>query len=157
MHKIINNTGKINCAVPTIIHLFVFICSLLLLGCHSEHNKTGVEKAMKTYDRLILKKDADSLAGLFLPDGKLGEMATGRDAIKKFLSSFNNVVVLSQNSLTRSIEINGDTATQTGGYTQVDVINNKDTIRVKGDYAIHWQWVKTSGWLISSISTTPAN
>ena len=35
------------------------------------HNKSGVETAMKYYDNLILKLDADSISMLYTPGGNL--------------------------------------------------------------------------------------
>ena len=62
----------------------------------------GGETAMKYYDNLILKLDADSISMLYKPGGNLGDIAIGCDSIKKFLSSFKNVRVLSQSSIIKS-------------------------------------------------------
>ncbi len=121
------------------------------------HNKAGVEAAMKYYDHLIRKLDADSISLLYTPDGKLGDIAIGRDSIRKFLSSFKNVSVLSQVSTTNSINILGDTATQKGNYTQTDVISGKDTVKVRGEYVAKWQWIRKEGWHIKQMVTKPAN
>ena len=131
---------------------------LLFLSCNTgKHNTKGVELAMQHYNYLILKLDADSIALLFTPDGKLGNMAHGRDSIKKFLSSFKNIEVLSQTSSTTSITINKDTAVQKGSYQQTDVIAGKDTVKVKGDYTATWQWLPKQGWHIKQMETKPAN
>ncbi len=140
---------------PLFLLLIIF---LSLLSCNtSSHNKRGVELAMKYYDHLILKLDADSIALLYTPDGNLGNMATGRDSIRKFLSSFKNVKVLSQLSTTTSISIMHDTAIQKGNYSQADIVSGKDTIRVKGEYSTIWQWSGKQGWLIKKMTTKPTN
>jgi hypothetical protein len=87
----------------------------------------------------------------------LGDIAIGRDSIRKFLSSFKNVRVISQASVTDSINIIQDTAIQKGFYAQTDVIAGKDTVRVKGQYTTRWQWIKNEGWKIKHMATTPNN
>jgi len=134
--------------------LFIF----LFLSCNTTaHNEKGVEAAMKKYDRLIKKMDATAIAMLYTPDGDLGEMAHGRDSIKKFLATFKNVRVLAQSSTTSSISINGDSSFQKGTYRQMVLINGKDTVKVKGEYTAHWLWVSGQGWLIKHMATKPMN
>ncbi|MFZ1799243.1 MAG: hypothetical protein WAU24_05210, partial [Chitinophagaceae bacterium] len=94
-----------------------------------------------------------SISMLFTPDGHLGDMASGRDSIRMFLSSFKNVQVLAQNSTTDSIKMLEDTAFQNGTYHQTDVINGKDTLHVQGTYSATWIWVKGNGWMLKKIST----
>ncbi len=131
----------------------VFLCS-----CNtSKHSIAGVESSIKYYDHLILKLDADSIALLYTPDGNLGGIATGRDSIRKFLSTFKNVRVLSQASTTTSIKIVRDTAIQNGSYTQSDIVSGHDTMNVKGTYMARWQWIKKKGWRIKQMTTNPAN
>ena len=137
---------------------FYFLCIVFLLSCNAtRHSKNiaGVESAMKKYDHLILKLDADSISLLFTPNGNLGNIAIGQDSIRKFLSSFKNVSVLSQSSTTSSIIISGDSAIQKGSYFQTYLIAEKDTVKVKGDYLAVWQWLKQKGWLIKKMTTTP--
>ena len=87
---------------------------------------------------------------MFTPDGKLGDIARGRDSIKKFLLSFVNVKFLSQHS-TKFIELKGDSATQTGTFLQCYVVNEKDTSCVKGSFKIKWRWLKGEGWKIKEM------
>lgn len=136
--------------------LFLFFIALFTLSCvSSRHDQRGVESAMKHYDHLILQLDVNGIAKLFMPLGNLGNIAIGRDSIKKFLSSFKNVKVLSQASVTSSIKINNDTAFQAGHYNQSDLIAGKDTVYVKGTYQATWQWVRKKGWLIQKMTTKP--
>jgi hypothetical protein len=136
--------------------LFISI-PILFISCKSNsHNKSEIESAMKLYDRLLLKMDADSISMLYTPDGILADKV-GRDSIKFFLSSFKDVRVLSQSSVTSSIDIINDTAIQKGTYTQTDLISEKDTIKVKGEYVARWQWYQSTRWLMKQMTTKPIN
>ena len=121
------------------------------------HNKSGVETVMKYYDNLILKLDADSFSMLYTPGGNLGDIAIGCDSIKKFLSSFKNVRVLSQSSIIKSLNIIRDSAIQKGTYTQTDLVSEKDTIKVKGEYTARWEWVRKKGLHIKRMKTKSTN
>jgi ketosteroid isomerase-like protein len=137
--------------------LFVIGClfQVILISCATgKHDKNGVESAMKQYDRLLQKMDPDSISLLYTKDGDLGNMAHGRDSIRKFLSGFKNITVLSQSSTTESIQISADTAFQKGMYYQKDVIG-KDTIAIKGTYTATWLWETQNGWLIKRMETKP--
>ena len=123
-------------------------------GCgNTRHNRTDIESAMQHYDAMILNLDADSIAIVYTKDGNLGDIAVGRDSIKRFLSSFKNIRVLSQNSQTKTIDIIHDTAIQEGTYSQSDLIAGKDTIRVKGTYKAKWQWNMGEGWKLKYMTT----
>jgi hypothetical protein len=142
--------------------IYQFACTVILLlilqsSCNKNHTKDEIEQAMQQYNHLIKKMDADSIALLFTPNGDLGDMAHGRSWIKRFLSTFTNVKVLSQNSITSSIVLTGDSALQKGSYTQVVILLPQDTTTIKGDYIARWVWDKQSGWLLRSINTTPKN
>ncbi|MEO6882757.1 MAG: hypothetical protein ABI199_01900 [Bacteroidia bacterium] len=136
---------------------FLFIGSIICLNFFScktdKHSKTEIESSLKQYDNLILKLDADSISMLYTNDGNLGNIAIGRDSIRKFLSSFKNVKVLSQQSISDSIKISRDTAFQTGHYAQTDLIAGKDTVKVKGTFTTRWQWVPQKGWQIKRMIT----
>ena len=130
------------------------ILSFALLSCRSHHNKAGVEAAMKQYDRLIQKFDADSIALLYTPDGKMGEMATGRDSIVALLKSLTNIKVLLQHSTSDTVTIIEDTAIQKGNYVQTDEIISRGKMVVEGEYTATWQWME-NGWHIKKIETKP--
>ncbi|MDQ2752990.1 MAG: nuclear transport factor 2 family protein [Bacteroidota bacterium] len=135
--------------------LFLLFFLLLMKSSIAQHDTSNVEKKMKYYDHLIQQIDADSIALLYTPNGQLDEMAKGRDSIKQFLSSFKNIQVLSQQSTSQSVNIIADTAFQKGFYTQKDVVNNKDTITVRGSYTARWEWIKNEGWHIQKMETQP--
>lgn len=127
---------------------------MCFISCGSSRpSKKGVVAAMHHYDELILHLNADSIAMLYTPDGNLGGIAIGRDSIRKFLSSFKNVQVLSQASTTDSLSVKRDIALQKGHYTQSDIVSGKDTMYVKGTYTATWQWNKKDGWLIRKMIT----
>ena len=137
-----------NCYFILLVFTYLF-----LISCNtSRHTKSSVELAMKYYDHLIQNLDADSIALLYTRDGNLGDLALGRDSIRKFLSSFKNIRVLSQVSTTKSIAITHDTALQKGFYTQSDILSQKDTINVKGEYTARWEWI-AKGWHIKKMTT----
>lgn len=111
---------------------------------------------MKQYDHLILKLDGDSISRLYAPDGQLGDQVKGRDSIHKFLSTFTNVQVLSQRSITSSIEMSGDTSLQNGSYRQDVIVDQKDTLHIQGNYTALWVWIsKEHGWRIQKMVTIP--
>jgi ketosteroid isomerase-like protein len=137
--------------------LFHYLCMLCMISCNDYHDKKGVDLAMKQYDHLIKKMDADSIALLYTPDGDLGGIARGRDSIKKFLSTFKNIRVLSQASTTKSIEVHGDTSIQKGTYRQIVLMHEKDTVKVNSEYITTWLWMPQDGWHIKRMITKPVN
>ena len=150
------STNKNTSLKPFEICLFLLV-SIGLHSCHKKHEKQEIETAMLRYDQLIQKMDADSIALLYAPDGDLGDIAHGRDSIRKFLSTFTNVRVLSTSSTSDSIVFSSDTAVQTGKYTQVAVIQGKDTARLKGSYTAKWVWLPAEGWRLKKMITLPNN
>ena len=136
-----------------LFYLLTIITGTAFLSCSQSHNKSGIETAMKLYDHLIEKMDADSIAWLYTPDGNLGDIARGRDSIRKFLLTFKNIRVLSQSSETSSIEITGNSSVQKGRYRQVVLVPGKDTIRVKGEFTATWLWNASDGWHIRRMAT----
>ena len=134
---------------------FRIVMCLSLFSCNHTHSRSEIIVAMDQYDHFIRNMDADSIAMLFTPDGNLGNMAHGQDSIRKFLASFKNIKVLSSSSTPGTIELSGDSSIQKGTYRQVDLVNNKDTIFVKGTYITNWKWVDEKGWRIKSIITIP--
>lgn len=135
--------------------LMVAALLLLLSSCNSQNKKHEIELALKNYDHLILKMDADSIAMMYTADGSLGDMAHGRDSIRKFLSTFTNVKVLSASSTSDKIDITKDSSVQTGRYNQEALIDNADIINPKGSYVATWVWLKGEGWKIKRMLTKP--
>lgn len=127
----------------------------LMVGCNARDKKNEIRVALRNYDRLVQKMDADSISMMYTPDGDLGTMAQGRDSIRKFLLTFVNVRVLSVSSTSDNIEITGDSAMQLGKFNQVALVDNKDTVRPKGTYSAKWVWTKETGWKIRRMVTKP--
>lgn len=138
------------------IYLFL-VFAIVFYSCQNQVKRKEIKQALATYDRLIKKMDADSIALMYTTDGDLGIIAHGRDSIRKFLSTFTNVKVLSASSSSENIKIKDDTAVQTGRYEQVALVNNSDTVRPTGSYEAKWIWIKNEGWRIQRMTTTSDN
>lgn len=124
-------------------------------NCKTRHNSSDIIDSMNHYDRLLEKMNFDSIALAYTPDGKLGDVAKGRDSIRNFLKTFSAYKVLSNKSISDSIKIFGDTAIQNGTYQQVTILPTKDTVHVKGQFETHWIWHPKDGWKISGMTTKP--
>jgi hypothetical protein len=128
---------------------------LFIISCHDDHKRKGVEQAMKQYDHLIKNMDADSIALLYAPGGNLGDVAHGRDSIRKFLLRFKNYTVLSQVSTTSFVKVDGDSSIQQGTYRQVVIVPQNDTVVVKGEFTANWVWLSPGEWHIQKMITKP--
>jgi SnoaL-like domain len=139
--------------------LFLIFCLFEFgFSCNKKYwNKENVEAAMRYYDHLILKTDADSIALLYMPNGELGNIAVGRDSIRNFLNRFENFKVIYQTTTVDSITIKNDTAMLNGIYHQKVIVPAGDTISVKGEYNAKWIWLKDGGWHIRRMETHPAS
>ncbi|HEX8061120.1 MAG TPA: nuclear transport factor 2 family protein [Cyclobacteriaceae bacterium] len=118
------------------------------------HEKNEIDAAMREYDRLLQTMDAEAIASIYDEQGDLGDQAHGREAIRKFLSEFKNVDVIMQASTTDAIDMLGDSAVQTGSYVQIDVVEKKDTVTVRGAYKVLWKW-DGDEWKIKRMETQP--
>jgi|SRR5450432_1999519 len=119
------------------------------------HGQQEIESAMNQYNHYIISMNTDSIASIFSPDGELGDIAHGRDSIKRFLYRFKDFKVLSQTSSTNTISILGDSAIQYGTYWQTTIVPPKDTVHVKGSFTAKWIWDAVSGWKIKRMDTQP--
>jgi hypothetical protein len=138
--------------------LFLLLAFVAMQSCTTKqskpHEKSEIVMAMREYDNLIKKLDADAIALLYDEEGDLGKVAHGRDSIRSFLKTFKDVQVLEQLSTSDVVEVMGDSAKQEGSYVQVDVIGNKDTVTVRGTYKALWKW-DGDAWKIKRMETTP--
>jgi ketosteroid isomerase-like protein len=136
--------------------LITLLAVALLQQCgmkeQKTHEKKEIDAAMREYDRLIQKLDAEAIAELYDEEGDLGDQAHGREEIRKFLSSFKDIEVLEQHSTTNTIEMLGDSAVQTGSYIQIDIIEKKDTVTVRGTYSALWHW-DGEAWKLKRMET----
>ena len=141
---------------PRLASLFCLTSMALLVSCNtSKHNNKGVQSAMNQYDHYIQMMNVDSIALLYTPDGDLGNMAHGRDSIRKFLDKFKSYKVLSQTSTTESINDMSDSTIQKGTYHQTVIVPVNDTVTVKGEYNATWVWLHKSGWHLKRMETKP--
>jgi hypothetical protein len=135
--------------------LILFFISSILFSCNTtQKNEKGVESAMNLYNHYIQKMEPDSIALLFTTDGNLGNIASGRDSIRNFLSNFKDFKVLSQTSITKLIKINRDSTVQQGDYHQTTIIPKNDTVKVSGTFTANWIHSK-SGWHLKRMLTKP--
>jgi hypothetical protein len=135
--------------------LILFFISSILFSCNTtKKNEKGVESAMNLYNHYIQKMEPDSIALLFTTDGNLGNIASGRDSIRNFLSNFKDFKVLSQTSITKLIKINRDSTVQQGDYHQTTIIPKNDTVKVSGTFTATWVHSK-SGWHLKRMLTKP--
>ena len=128
----------------------------MLAACR--HDRTAeIEEAMKRYDDAIIAHDVETLAGSYLPDGKLGgegwNYIVSGDSIRKFSASFKDTQVLSNRSTTSSIETHGDSAIQKGTYVQVAVMQHRDTTEFTGKFEAVWK-MSDGRWLLSRMYTS---
>ncbi len=119
----------------------------------SAENK--INETLKRYDDFILHTNPDSIASLYAPDGNLGDIAIGRDSIRKFLLKFQGIKVLAVHTQSTSLKIEGKEAHQTGEYNQRAILPKGDTVQVKGKIDILWTERKPGSWYIQKMKTTP--
>ena len=136
--------------------------SLLFFACHTTISTPDLRSAMQTYDRLIQKTDADSIAQLYTIDGELGAAARGRDSIRKFLLRFKDFKVLEQLSTIDSIHTNHDTGYVSGTFHQRTIMpvhdstnakHEHDTVTIHGNFRSVWISVPEYGWQIRRMET----
>ena len=132
---------------------------LLIVTCTMKrnHDQQEIEQAMRHYDSLLKKMDADSISRLFTPDGELSPKYRGRDSIRQFLSSFGEVKPLTIATTSDSVKLDADTAVQDGHYAQSAAVRGKDTIYVEGTYHAQWVWLQGEGWRIKLMSVHADN
>lgn len=138
--------------------LILLLALGLLQSCGKKeqkvHEKKEIDAAMREYDRVLQTMDADAIALVYDEAGDLGDQAHGREEIKKFLAQFKDIQVLEQHSTTDNIEMLGDSAVQSGSYVQIDVVEKKDTITVRGTYNALWKW-DGEEWKLKRMETQP--
>src|SRR4051794_23491767 len=118
----------------------LLLLTVIVISCtKNNHTNDEVEQAMNNYDSLILKQDPVAIAKAFTPDGKLGDLATGRDAIQKLLSHITGFKVIEQSSTTTGIQIRGDSALHQGTFIQRGVDAKNDTVRAMGTFTCKWK------------------
>ncbi|MBI1767850.1 MAG: DinB family protein [Bacteroidetes bacterium] len=131
---------------------------VLLAACADR--KSEIEKAMRQYDHLTLRMNADSLADSYLPNGVLNgkgmKRYVGRDSIRTFLKSFNSadIHLISNSTKTQSITFKGDTAIVIGDYEQKAKLVLGNTGVYTGTFTAKWL-LENNRWLLASMYTMP--
>ncbi len=115
----------------------------------------SVEKALIQYDRYILFTNADSIASMFVEDGKLGEVGApavvGRDSIRALLQTFAHIKVLATHSTPDTLIQAADSARIEGIFRQMAVVGS-DTLFAKGKF--YSSWVLVDGkWKLKRMLT----
>jgi len=118
-----------------------------------------VDRALAHYRDLVLVMAHDSIAALFLSDGELSAAGqptiTGPAAIAAHLHSFAAYHVLANELVADSTRVAGDTAWQSGTYSQRVQVPAGDTVQVHGRFELQWRRVSGAGWRIRRIATRP--
>lgn len=138
--------------------LLFFCVTGIFLSCQqkSRDKQAEVMSIMKQYERYVLEMQMDSLVSLFSADGETGQEGTkliqGKDSIRSFLASFTNVKVLEHSNPIDYVAFEKDTGIVTGRYSQTALINEHDTVHVKGKFTAKLLPAGKS-WLIRRMTT----
>jgi uncharacterized protein (TIGR02246 family) len=110
------------------------------------------------YEDGIRRMDFDAVADLFAPMGELVNPGTpgvyGREAIRKFLHSFDGFKVLENADHAESVVFDGPSLKQVGTYSQTVVIPGGETVKVHGRFEALWERDDDGRWLLASLKTT---
>ncbi len=137
--------------VPRLVFVFV-----ILFSCSVKIHQHDLLAAFHRYNIVLITMNADSIAALFTPDGKLGSMAKGRDAIAHELKKYDFVRILSEETSADSTWLMGhDKGMIKGRYWQKDILlRSGDTVLLSG--TLYETWMRINGkWLLDSIDTKP--
>src|SRR5258706_14704821 len=135
------------------------LCVALLLAACADR-KSEIEKAMRQYDKLAFRMNADSLAESYLMNGLLSGKGmgkfVGRNSIRAFLKSFNSSEfhLISNSSKVQSITFSGDTAIMNGSYEQKAKLAQGDTGVYTGTFTAKW-FKENNRWLLANMYTVP--
>ncbi|RTL33859.1 MAG: DUF4440 domain-containing protein [Burkholderiales bacterium] len=115
-------------------------------------------EALARYDRLLQLQDAAGLAGMFMPQGRLGHVGeapvVGRDRIEAFLVSLADYKVLSNEMTLLSSSSAGSQVSQAGTYVQEVRPPNSQALTVRGWFRFTWQRQPDGRWLIQDAKTS---
>jgi ketosteroid isomerase-like protein len=124
-------------------------------------DKGVVESRLQRYAGLMLAMDSAGMARMFAPDGEMVNPKRppvhGREAIQKFLESYSDYKVLSNEDTATNTLIDGDTAEQLGTYRQKVRAPDGQIFEATGRLEIEWTHAGPGEWLIVQLATFPAN
>lgn len=142
-------------------------CAVLVAGCVNQKaekmkfDKAVVESRLQRYAARVLAMDSAGMARMFAPDGEMvnpkGPPVRGPDAIRKFLESYSDYKVLSNEDTATSTLIDGDTAEQLGTYRQKVRAPDGQLFETSGRLEIAWVRAAPGEWLIVQLATFPSN
>jgi len=140
----------------------VLAAALLLAGCKHDvarEERPRIEARMQEYSARLLAADPAAIAALFTPEGEMVNPRQapvhGRAAIEKFLASYADYHLLSNQDTTDSIGVDNDTAELIGTYAQKVRSPDGHIFEAKGRLEVNW--AKVNGeWLIVQLETFPA-
>jgi ketosteroid isomerase-like protein len=138
--------------------IYIFFIISLFWNC-SENKEQLVKDRMHYYDSQIVTMNASAISQIYSEDGMMLDpngkvIQKGRKSIKNFLKTFQNMKVLHNNSVSEKIEIKGDSAFQSGMYTQVAVVD-QDTFNISGKFVAKWCWDQKGNLLLKEMQTIP--
>jgi len=121
--------------------------------------EASLRTTMAVFDRYTSDMNVDSMIAIFTENGEVSNgsrsSVSGRDAIKSFLNSFNNVIkVDSQQTEIKDISFKSDTAIVNGIFHQKAVlISTNKTIETSGEVKELWIRQADGKWQLRKMST----
>jgi len=120
-----------------------------------------VVAAMEHYTALIKVVASDSIAAMYAADGELLEAGMaplrGPKEIRAFLAQFDGkVVVDSASTVSDDVEVFGDTAYQSGSFSQVAKVQDQPPGKFSGRYVARWRRTPEGPWKLTRLLMQPA-
>jgi len=140
----------------------------VFLACSSGRARSGdaearqaVVAAMEHYTALIRVVASDSIAAMYADDGELLEAGMaplrGPKEIRAFLAQFDGkVVVDSASTVSDDVEVFGDTAYQSGSFSQVAKVQDQPPGKFSGRYVARWRRTPEGPWKLTRLLMQPA-
>ena len=128
-----------------IVALIVIVQFILIFKCQAQRSEDsiGVYNALRLYEDLVTRMNADSIGTLFAEDGALvkspSESIIGPRAVREYLKSFSAFHVLSHRMHCDTLIFENGYAIQAGEYRQQVRIPSGDTVNVAGTFHVEWQ------------------
>jgi uncharacterized protein (TIGR02246 family) len=117
-----------------------------------------IEAALQRYSSRIMAMDADSVAGMYAPDGVWERQSgplRGRDAIRTALATTGGVRVISNEMTTTNLSYNGPAVVQTGEFKQTVQLSNGNAVEAAGKFEATWVKSEIGDWWIRRMVTRP--
>lgn len=159
------------CMLPLVVFVSVFGCATVhdSRGAHGARyadNARSLQAAtpqqqvlvlLATYEGAMRRMAYDEIAELYAIDGEIvhnnGLPIKGRELIRQFLLSFSNYKVIENVTRAETTEITGNTAQQSGLYSQLVVTPSNQTVHASGKFEARWQR-QDGDWRLVRMHTT---